>query len=144
VYIQKTAEPPKVAIDELEVYGSGSYIDEFVSGDPKNYAFSVICPSTGKRTYKWKVKVITLYYENSKVVNFTTLKNMIHENAPPVHVHNPKKIKRKHGCIVVTEPESKEYKFVFKKRRHIDNFDSSIRVLKIYSGIKHNIFHFIL
>jgi hypothetical protein len=38
----------------------------------------------------------------TKVVNFDILKTMIHENAPPVHVHNPKKIKRKHGCIVVT------------------------------------------
>jgi hypothetical protein len=132
VYVQKTPEPPKVAIgdylgdltDELEEYGSGSYIDEFVSGGPKNYAFSIICPSTGKRTYKCKVKRINLNYENSKVVNFTTLKNMIYEIAPPVHVHNPKKIKRKHGCVVVTEPESKEYKVVFKKRRLIYNFDS--------------------
>jgi len=38
--------------DELE-YGSGS-IDHFVLGSPKNYAFSVICPSTGKRTTKRK------------------------------------------------------------------------------------------
>jgi hypothetical protein len=109
--------------DQLEEYGSGSYIEEFVSGGPKNCAFSVICPSTGKRTYKWKVKVITLYYENSKVVNFHTIKSMIHEITRPVHEHNPKKIKRKQGCIVVTRQESKEYKFVFKKRRLIDNFD---------------------
>jgi hypothetical protein len=132
VYVQKTAEPPKVAIgdylgdltDELEEYGSGSYIDDFVSSGPKNYAFSVICPSTGKRTYKCKVKGIILNYENSKVVNFDTLKTMIHENAPLVHVHNPKKIKRKPGYIVVTQQESKEYKVVFKKRWLIDNFDS--------------------
>jgi hypothetical protein len=132
VYVQKTAEPPTIAIgdylgdltDELQEYGSGSYIDEFVSGGPKNYAFSVICPSTGKRTYKCKVKGITLNYDTSKVVNFDTLKTTIHENAPPVHVHNPKKIKRKHVCDVVTDPKSKEYKVFFKKRRLIDNFDS--------------------
>jgi hypothetical protein len=52
------------------------------------------------------------------------LKTMIHENASPVHVYNPKKIKRKHGCVAVTEPESKEYQFVFKKRMLIENFDS--------------------
>ena len=63
------------------------------------------------------MKGITLKYENSKVVNFTILRDMILENAPPVHVHNPRKIKRKHGGVVVSEPETKEYKFVFKKRR---------------------------
>ena len=49
---------------------------------------------------------------------------MILEDAPPVHVHNPKKIKGKHGGIVVSEPETKEYKVVFKKRRLMGNFDS--------------------
>ena len=67
----------------------------------KNYAFSVFCPSTGKRATKCKVKGITLHYENSKVVNFTTLRDMILENAAPVHVHNPKKMKRKEGGVVV-------------------------------------------
>jgi len=65
-----------------------------------------------------------LNYENSKVVDFTSLKNMILEDAPPVHVHNAKRIKRKHGGIVVSEQETKEYKVVFKKRRLIDNFNS--------------------
>jgi len=68
----------------LEEFGSGSFIDEFVSVGPKNYAFSVICPSTGKSTTKCKVKGITLNYENSKVVKLTSLKNMILEDAPPV------------------------------------------------------------
>jgi len=47
---------------------------------------------------------------------------MILQNAPPVHVHNPRKIKRKHGGVVVSEPETKQYKVVFKKRRLMDNF----------------------
>jgi len=85
--------------------------------------FTVFCPSTGKRATKCKVKGITLNYENSKVVNFTTLRDMILENAPPVHVHNPRKIKRKHGDVVVSEPET-EYKVVFKKHRLMGNFDS--------------------
>ena len=38
--------------DELEEFGSGSFIEEFVSGGPKNYAFKVFCPATGKRTTK--------------------------------------------------------------------------------------------
>jgi len=102
IFVQRDNDPPKVKTgdylgnltDELEEYSSGSFIQEFVSGDPKNYAFAVFCPSTGKRATKCNVKVITLNYENSTVVNFTTLKDMILEDALPVHVHNPRKIKR--------------------------------------------------
>ena len=62
-------------------------------------------------------------YENSKVVNFTGFRNLILEDAPPVNVHNPRKIKRKHG-VVVSEPETKAYKVVFKKRPFMDNIDT--------------------
>ena len=48
---------------------------------------------------------------------------MIPEDNTPLHVHNPRKIRRKHGGIVVSEPEKKEY-VVFKKRRLMDDFDS--------------------
>jgi hypothetical protein len=105
-------------------FGSGCYIENFVSGGPKNYAFSVFCPSSGKRTSKYKVIGITLNYENSKVINFTSLRQMILKDDTPLHVHNPKKIKRKHGGVVVSEPETKDYKVVFKKRRLTKNFDS--------------------
>ena len=84
-------EPPKVETgylgdltDELEEFGSGSYIEEFVSGGPKNYAFSVFSPTTGKRTTRCKVKSITLNYDNSRVVNFTSLRNMILEDNSPL------------------------------------------------------------
>jgi hypothetical protein len=70
------------------------------------------------------VKGINLNYENSKVVNFTALRHMILEDDTPLHVHNPKKIKRKHGGVVVSEAETMEYRVVFKKRWLLDNFDS--------------------
>jgi hypothetical protein len=131
IYIRKVGEAPKVKTgdylgdltDELEEFGPQSFIREFVSGGPKNYAFSVFCPATGKCTNKCKVKGITLNYENSKVVNFTAFRRMILEDATPLHVHSPKKIK-KHGGVVVSEAETKEYKVVFKKRRLMDNHDS--------------------
>jgi len=131
IFIQNEDEAPKVhtgdylgdLTDELEL-GSGSFIKEFVSGGPKNYAFMVFCPATGKRSSKCKVKGITLNYNNSEVVNFTSLRNMILEDDTPLHVHNPKKIKRKHCGVVVSEQGTKEYKVVFKKRRLMDNFDS--------------------
>ena len=110
--------------NELEDFGYGSFIYYFVSGGQKKYAFSVICPSTGKCTTK--CKSIILNYENLKPVNVTALKNIILEDTPSVHVHNPK-IKRKHVGIVVSEPETKEYKVVFKKRRLMEKFNSSYR-----------------
>ena len=70
------------------------------------------------------MKGTTLNYENSRVVNFTSLRNMILEDDTPLHVHNPRKIKRKHGDVVVSEPEKKKYKVVFKKRRLMDDFNS--------------------
>jgi hypothetical protein len=69
----------------------GSYIEEFVSDGPKNYAFSVFCTSTEKRTTKCKVNGITMNYENSKVLKFTSLRRMILEDDSPVHLHYPKK-----------------------------------------------------
>ena len=115
IYIQNVNEPKRVKTgeyldelaDELEEYGAGSYVEELVSSGPKISAFSVFCPATGKRATKCKVKGITLNYENSKVVNFTSLRRMILEDNTPVHVHNPKKIKRKHGGVVVSEPEKR-------------------------------------
>jgi hypothetical protein len=61
------------------------------------------------------VKGIPLNYENSKDVNFTSLRKMILEDDKPVHVHNPKKIKKKHGGVVVSEQETKEYKVVSRR-----------------------------
>jgi len=109
IYIQNVDEAPKVhkgdclgdLTDELEEFGSGSFIEEFVSGGPKSYAFMVFCPATGKRISKCKVKGITLNYNNSQVVNFTSLRSMILEDDTPLHVNNPRKIKRKHCGVVV-------------------------------------------
>jgi len=49
---------------------------------------------------------------------------MILEDDTPMHVHNSRKIKRKHSGAVVSEPEKKEYKLVFKNRRHMNEFYS--------------------
>jgi hypothetical protein len=97
IYIQDVDEAPKVQTgdyqgdltEDLEEFGFGSFIEEFISGGPKNYAFMVFCPAIGKRTSKCKVKGITLNYNNSEVVNFTSLRNMILENHTPFYVHNP-------------------------------------------------------
>ena len=48
---------------------------------------------------------------------------MILEDVPPVHVHNPKKKRRKHDGVVISELETKEYKVVFWNRRLMGKFD---------------------
>ena len=63
IYIQKGDESTKVKTwdymgkiaDELQDFVSGSYIEEFVSSGPKNYAFSVFCLPAGKRATKCKI-----------------------------------------------------------------------------------------
>jgi len=71
-------EPPKLKrdylgdlTDELEEFGSGSYIEQFVSGGPKNYAFSVLAPhkkaydqmqSKGHNLELWEFKGCKLYF----------------------------------------------------------------------------------
>lgn len=40
------------------------------------------------------VKEVTLHFENSKDINITALTHIIPESAKPVHVHNPRKVKR--------------------------------------------------
>jgi hypothetical protein len=95
----------------------GEYIDEFVSGGPKNYAYR-ICDSNTKQTINivCKVRGITLNYSTCKQVNFDVIRNMIlgGEDVEPVTVHMKKKIKRKRrqgeGSCVVTEPEDKMYR----------------------------------
>ena len=60
VFLQKDKDHPKVKTrdylgdltNELEEYDPGSFIQEFVSGGPNNFALSVFFPSTGKRATK--------------------------------------------------------------------------------------------
>jgi len=62
--------------DELESYGRGSYIESFVSGGPKFYAYVVRTPD--ERTHEvCKIKGITLNYSNYLAVNFNSIKSLI-------------------------------------------------------------------
>jgi len=104
------------------------FIDEFVSGGPKNYAYR-ICNRDASKESKTvcKVRGITLNYSSVQVVKFDMLKQMILKGEPEVvMVHTKKKIKRKRepgGCVsIITEPEDKMYRITFlKRRRQADN-----------------------
>ncbi|KAJ8937335.1 hypothetical protein NQ318_011839 [Aromia moschata] len=65
--------------DELESYGPGSYITEFVSGGPKKYAYRVFSTRDKEERVVCKVKGISLNYAASQLVNFEIIKSMILE-----------------------------------------------------------------
>jgi hypothetical protein len=57
-------------------------------------------------------------------VDFAALRRMILEDDTPLHVHNPKRMDGKQCGVVVSEPEKKEFKVVFKKGRLMNNYES--------------------
>ena len=104
------------------------YIEEFVSGGPKNYAYKVVDTVTGERKHVCKVRGITLNYNASRLVNFDVIRDMILGEERTVKVHSDHKIKRKRksgggGGIVsiVTEPVDKIYRISFFKRRRLSD-----------------------
>ena len=106
--------------DELADYGPGSYITEFVSGGPKNYAFKVLCPTTGKTETVTKIRGFTLNYANSQHLNFNTLRNMVKlfvRNGCKEHVRvYISRIERTANRKVVTRNTKKDYRIVYDKR----------------------------
>ena len=78
--------------DALGEFGSGTFIEKYVSGDPNNYAYPVRNSGWGKRSYKCKVKGIALNYVNPKAINCSSTRHVILENGDPLHARSPKKL----------------------------------------------------
>ena len=99
--------------DEL----NGGYIEEFVSGGPKNYAYL-----TDKGKTECKVRGFTLNTRGTKTLNFETVKKTIlavleEGKSNPLKLTNPTHFKRdvlNKGIGVV--PQTKKYGVVFEKR----------------------------
>ena len=143
IYIQDDAEPPLIVCgDKLGSMTNelqpGEFIEEFVSGGPKNYAYRVVGGGGGTDTTKThkktlcKVRGITLNYSTSQLVNFDAIRVMILKTGRTttgdnvVTVHTDKKIKRKRekdGRLqILSEAEDKIYRVsFFKWRRLHDN-----------------------
>ena len=134
LFVQPSAESQLVETgDNLGAMTSelkpAEYIEEFVSGGLKNYAYKVVDTSTGERKHVCKVRGITLNYNALHLVNFDVIRDMIlGKEERTVTVHSDHKIKRKRksegrGGIVsiVTEPEDKIYRISFFKRRRLND-----------------------
>jgi hypothetical protein len=109
--------------DEVSCYGEGSFIMEYVSNGPKNYSYKVaICGDVNNTKVVCKVKGLSLNYQNSKLVNFESLKDKVIHNAEPTIIHNDKKICRLSNHTIVSKPETKTHQLVYRKRRLIDDY----------------------
>jgi len=99
---------------------NGDSIEEFVSGGPKNYGYRL------KESQKsiCKVRGFTLNYNNSKKINFESMKELV-ENlnfSTKIPVVNKHKIRRKNGFKIVSTLEEKNYGLVYDKRYLHDDY----------------------
>ncbi|XP_021343356.1 uncharacterized protein LOC110448805 [Mizuhopecten yessoensis] len=105
--------------DEVE----GSSIVTFVTGGPKNYAYTLSKPNRDGEMSCCKVRGITLNYKNSLEINHETVKDMVCGKKEKVTVCDDLKICRdKQSCNLLTKIETKDYKIVFDKRVISDKY----------------------
>lgn len=109
--------------DELETYGSGSYITELVSGGPKNYAYKVFSTKNQREEIVCKVKGISLNYAASQLINFESIKEMILTPSEPLYITS-NHIRRTELHEVVTKSETKMYKPNSTKRKFAEDHSS--------------------
>lgn len=125
IYVNKNGDPQiplgdylGQMTDELE----GKYIEEYVSGGPKNYAY---CLNDGMESCK--VRGFTLNHTNSQLINFDAVKELVTGPDPSrsISLVNPSKITRdKQKRLLFNRPEIKQYKMVYTKRVIIDDYNT--------------------
>lgn len=112
--------------NELDVYGNGSYISEFVSGGPKNYAYKVWSTKEQRDKFVCKVKGININYESSKLINFSTMKDLVlgvpdgDDDNQIIHVLS-NNFRRTQAREILSRQESKIYKINHTKRKFKDD-----------------------
>lgn len=109
--------------DELEAYGPNSYITEFVSGGPKNYAYKVFSMKSQQEEIVCKVKGLALNYAASQLINFDSIKEMVLTPSEPIYITS-KNIRRTKEHEVVTRAETKIYRPNSTKRKFADDYSS--------------------
>lgn len=103
--------------DELASYGPGTYIIEYVSGGPKNYAYKAYSPTKKEIFTVVKVKGITLNSEISKTMNFDLMKEMIVDLTVDRVILTNQSIRRTNTADVYTTKVKKTYKNNYTKRQ---------------------------
>ncbi|KAL4219797.1 hypothetical protein ACF0H5_020209 [Mactra antiquata] len=116
------------------------YIVEFVSGGPKNYAYT-----TAKGEQTCKIRGFSLNYMGSQLLNFESVRDIVGQvnpskpltykkrgledgDEPPskiIVVTNPSKISRdKYNNVLYNRTENKQYRVVYDKRVILENYDT--------------------
>lgn len=112
--------------DELEGYGLGSFIEKFVSGGPKFYAYRVRAVDDSTHD-TCKLKGFQKTYENSLKINFNTivdLVNKFNENKEEKITVNNLNFRRTEMHDVYIRKEEKTCSIVLKKRRFVGESES--------------------
>ncbi|KAJ8685994.1 hypothetical protein QAD02_021787 [Eretmocerus hayati] len=111
--------------NELICYGSGAYIDTFISIAPKSYAYRVLT-SSGDVFECCKVKGITLKHTNALKINLKSIEHLLDlyfqddEGSVDSSIKlNFRSIRRTHLHEVVTRDEAKTCSVVLKKRWYV-------------------------
>ena len=106
--------------DELD---AGDYITTFISGGPKNYAYTT---NNGKA--ETKIRGITLDYAATKKINFDVMRHLVDSH---VNCHNEEKVtvdmqfkitRDKKEKNIVTKKMKKDYRIVYNKRVITENY----------------------
>ena len=105
-----------------------SFINEFVSGGPKNYAYRGVT-SESKEFSECKVRGFTLDSVASDVINFESLKSQVTRLIngiiqEDIFVTNPYKIQHQGVCNVISRQLVKRYKAVYDKRYTLKDFST--------------------
>jgi len=114
--------------DELEEYGTGSYVTEFISAGPKNYSYKVYSTNDKKIHQVIKVKGHPLDFTAMKHINAGTMKRMVKafvksHRQDEVVVVSPR-IQRVDHHVLVTRLVRKTYRVVYDKRVVCDDYST--------------------
>lgn len=124
--------------NELIDFGANTYISEFVSGGPKNYAYKLTNidvnddDDSDERTV-CKVKGIRLNYMNSKFINFESIKELLFRTNDPTNVEGLRIpirnniILQETNNVVYSMVRQYNYRINATKRRKLEN--NSFRTL---------------
>lgn len=106
--------------NELKDYGADSYIKEFVSAGPKNYAMKIYSTEDKHFKYVTKIRGFTLDSTASKRLNFKSLKNdvlqFVQQNDPEEKTLIFPQIVRTVDRKVLSKMSKKKYRVVYDKR----------------------------
>ncbi|XP_052122767.1 uncharacterized protein LOC127749286 [Frankliniella occidentalis] len=124
--------------NELEAFGPGSYITEFVSGGPKVYGLKIA--KGGNRddvAYVVKVKGVSQNSSNTNLITFENLKKLVLGEIESIRIESKKDIRRDGRFHILSKDTHKILKPVYTKRqRHPRSHEEMYKYDTIPYGYK--------